>query len=160
MKKNNAASLINKKNPIHWLATGFGLGLAPYAPGTCGTLLAIPLYFLLYKTLEFYYFFVIILFISGIFICAKTGKDFKKTDHGAIVIDEVLGFLVTLLFVPFSWFNLILGFLLFRFFDITKPFPIRQIDAKLKGGFGVMLDDLLAGIFAGLWLYLINGFLF
>jgi len=136
-------------HPAHFLAFGFGAGLAPFAPGTFGTLAALPLYFLLQSLpMPTYLALVTALFLVGIKICDVTGKALGVHDHGGIVWDEIVAMLLVLAFTPHSWFWLSAAFVLFRLFDIWKPFPIRQCDARLQGGFGVMFDDLLAAIYA------------
>jgi len=136
-------------NPIHFLALGFGSGLLPKAPGTFGTLAAIPLYLLMVELSHFTYAAIVLLVcISGIYICGKAATDAGVHDHGAIVWDEIAGFLITMFMVPISWQSILVGFLLFRVFDIFKPWPISYIDKHVHGGFGIMLDDILAGIFA------------
>ena len=144
------------KNPVHFLALGFGSGLAPKAPGTFGTLMAVPIY-LAIKDLELGAFLTVVSFviIAGVYICDRSSQLLGVHDHPGIVWDEFAGFLITMIAVPFDWLWLLLGFLLFRFFDIAKPWPIKTIDAKMKGGLGIMMDDVLAGVFAGLCLHLI-----
>lgn len=141
-------------DPVLFLAFGFGSGLVKKAPGTMGTLAAIPVYLLcvqfdfwIYSLLTF------IAMVAGVWICDEAAKKLDEHDFGGIVWDEVAGYLITLWFVPFSWQAVIAGFVLFRFFDIVKPQPIKWIDAKVSGGLGIMLDDVLAGIFAGLVLF-------
>lgn len=144
------------KNPIHFLAFGLGLGFSPIAPGTAGTLLGIVIYFLTSYSLLMNQLVIIILsIIFGIYICGKTAADIGCHDHPGIVWDEVTGFLITMFMLPFSLFNIILGFILFRIFDIVKPWPIKIIDKKLFGGFGIMLDDVIAGIFSNISLNII-----
>ncbi|MFT5758487.1 MAG: phosphatidylglycerophosphatase A [Alteromonadaceae bacterium] len=144
------------KNPIHFLALGFGSGLMPKAPGTFGTLAAIPLYFLMMPLSSLYYAAIVLLIcISGIYICGKAASDAGVHDHGAIVWDEIAGFLITMFMVPVSWQSIVVGFLLFRIFDIFKPWPISYIDKNVHGGFGIMFDDVLAGIFALACMHLI-----
>ncbi len=143
-------------NPVHLLAFGFGSGLSPKAPGTLGTAAAIPFWFLLaglppMVLLPLLGFF----FLIGIFICGRTSSDLKVHDHGGIVWDEFVGLWVTLAFVGTSWLHLLLGFIAFRFFDIAKPWPIKWLDKRVHGGFGIMIDDLVAGLMAGLLLKLI-----
>ncbi len=139
------------RHPAHFLALGFGSGLSPKAPGTAGTLIALPLYYLIFvpaASPEFLHYFVItILFIIGIPLCTKAGKALGVSDHGSIVWDEIVAMFLVLEFTPFTFSGWVMAFVLFRIFDIWKPFPIRQFDAKLKGGFGVMFDDLLAAIY-------------
>jgi len=145
-------------NPIHFLALGFGAGLLKPAPGTWGTLVAIPLYLLAMQVISpssmVYLGLIIVSFIAGIYICGKTAIDAGVHDHGSIVWDEIVGFWITMLFVPVTWQNIALGFALFRVFDIVKPWPIKLLDKHVHGGFGIMIDDVLAGIFAWVLLYL------
>lgn len=143
----------------HFLALGFGSGLSPRAPGTMGTLVAIPIVWLLSQFgLVWYTGLLLAGTILGIYICGKTAQDVGEHDHGAIVWDEIIGYMLTMLFVPVTWLTLLLGFLLFRFFDILKPWPICWFDKHVQGGLGIMLDDILAGIAAAtvlvLWVYL------
>ena len=136
-------------NPLHFLALGFGTGLSRIAPGTMGTLLAVPLFFGLMHTPELLHYVVITaLFLIGIPICAVAGRHLGVSDHSGIVWDEIVAFLLVLEFTTLSWQWWITAFLLFRLFDIWKPFPISYFDARLKGGFGVMFDDLLAAVYA------------
>lgn len=136
-------------HPAHFLALGFGSGLSRRAPGTLGTLVAIPLFMALMVTPELVHYSVIaMLFIVGIPICGKTGKALGIPDHSGIVWDEIVAFMLVLEFTPSTWIWWLTAFLLFRLFDIWKPFPIRQCDINIKGGFGVMFDDLLAAIYA------------
>lgn len=145
------------RKPLHLLAFGFGSGLAPKAPGTFGTLAALPLYLLLQPLpLQLYLALVAFGFVVGIWICEVTSRDLGVHDHGGIVWDEIIGFLVTMSLAPPGWWWLLLGFLLFRFFDIFKPWPIGWLDLRVTGGFGIMLDDLVAGIYAGSVLLLLQ----
>jgi phosphatidylglycerophosphatase A len=143
-------------NPIHFLALGFGSGLLPKAPGTFGTLAAIPLYLLLApSSMSVYLVAVIVMSIAGIYICGKAAEDAGVPDHGAIVWDEIVGFLITMFMVPLSWQSVIVGFILFRIFDIFKPWPISFIDKNVHGGLGIMLDDIIAGLAALACMHLI-----
>jgi len=143
-------------NPIHFLALGFGSGLLPKAPGTYGTLAAIPLYLLLAPTtMTIYLAIVIVMSIAGIYICGKAAKDSGVHDHGAIVWDEIVGFLITMFMVPLSWKSVVVGFILFRLFDIFKPWPISFVDKNLHGGLGIMVDDILDGFAALACMHLI-----
>jgi phosphatidylglycerophosphatase A len=145
------------RKPHHLLAFGFGSGLAPKAPGTFGTLAAIPIYLLL-QPLPLWLYLLLTLagFIAGIWICEQTSKDLGVHDHAGIVWDEIIGYLLTMSFVPFSLWWLVIGFGLFRLFDILKPWPIGWLDRRVAGGLGIMLDDLVAGLFAGLVMLLMN----
>ena len=140
---------LNLKNPIHLLAFGFGSGLFPKAPGTAGTLAAIiPWLWLAGQQLWLYCLVLSIATLVGIYLCDKTSDDLGVHDHSGIVWDEFCGLWLTLLAVPFTWYWLLLGFILFRFFDIVKPWPIGWLDKKVSGGFGIMIDDIVAGLFA------------
>jgi phosphatidylglycerophosphatase A len=133
----------------HWLAYGFGSGLLPKAPGTWGTLAAIPLYLLLAPLpLAAYVGITLIALLVGIWACGRTGAELGVHDHSAIVWDEVVGFLIAMTAAPAGWPWLLAGFALFRLFDIWKPWPIGWVDSRVKGGLGVMLDDVLAGLMA------------
>lgn len=144
------------KNPIHFLSLGFGSGLSPFAPGTLGTLAAIPLYFLIQPlSLPFYLLITFIALIAGFYLCEQTAKALGVHDHGGIVWDEIVGYFITMIAVPLDWKWILIGFVLFRFFDIVKPWPIKWIDSKVSGGLGIMLDDVLAGIFALFGLHLV-----
>lgn len=137
------------QHPAHFIALGFGSGLSPRAPGTFGTLVALPLFAALLVTPELiHYLTITLLFIIGIPLCTRAGIALGVSDHGGIVWDEIVAMLLVLEFTPLAWPWWLAAFILFRLFDIWKPFPIRQCDARLKGGFGVMFDDLLAAIYA------------
>ena len=134
---------------IYWLAIGLGSGLAPKAPGTAGTLIAVPLYLLLNGLVWWQYLAVISAgFLIGVWICATAAKQMGVHDDPAIVWDEIVGFLITMIAAPAGWIWIGIGFVLFRCFDIIKPWPIRSIDRHVGGGLGIMLDDVVAGIFA------------
>lgn len=144
------------RHPVDLLALGFGSGLLPRAPGTAGTLAAIPLYLVMQSlALTVYVPLVAVLFLLGIPICAHTAKRLGVHDHPGIVWDEIVGYLVTMTFAPTGWLWVLAGFLLFRFFDVLKPWPIRWLDRRVGGGFGIMVDDLLAGIAAAAVLQLL-----
>ena len=142
-----------------WLATWMGLGLSPKAPGTVGTLGAIPFAVVAVYALgqsAAYLLFVFAFFLFGTYICHLTEKSNLRHDSSEIVIDEVAGYLLAVTWLPNTWQTYVYAFVLFRVFDIIKPPPIRQIDKKIGGGFGVMADDMAAGIAANLvlqWLY-------
>ena len=136
------------KTTAGFFAFGFGSGLAPFAPGTFGTLAAIPLYLILVQmSWPMYAWLVFIAFVVGVRLCDVTGGRLGIHDYGGIVWDEFVGFWITLFLIPFSWQNVVLGFIIFRFFDIIKPWPIDLLDKKVSGGFGVMIDDVLAGVY-------------
>ena len=140
-------------SPVHFLAFGFGSGLSPKAPGTMGTLAAIPLYLLLMNLpLTSYLLAVLLISVAGIWICGESSRRLGVHDHGGIVWDEFAGFVLTMTAAPQGWAWIVLGFALFRLFDIWKPWPVRVADRQLHGGLGIMLDDILAGIYA--WLVL------
>jgi phosphatidylglycerophosphatase A len=143
-------------NPVLLLAFGFGSGLAKKAPGTCGTVAAIPLYVLLAQSGNLIYsLMTVIATAAGCWICGQAAEKLGEHDFGGIVWDEVAGYLITMWLIPFSWLNIALGFILFRLFDIFKPWPIKVADRRVQGGFGIMLDDVLAGVFANLVLNLL-----
>jgi len=137
------------ERPAHFIAFGFGAGLAPFAPGTFGTLLALPLYWLLAPQVEAleYLLMIVVLFCLGVWACGVTGRTLGVADHGGMVWDETVAFLLVLLFTPALPAWQAAAFLLFRLFDIVKPPPIRYYDRTLKSGFGVMLDDLIAAFY-------------
>ncbi len=136
-------------------ATWFGTGFSPFASGTVGTVGAIPLYLLLVRLPIISYCVVTALFtLAACWISGAACKLFGEHDSGKIVIDEVAGFLVTMIGTSPTWQSVLAGFLLFRFFDIVKPFPARYFDRQLHNGYGVVLDDVAAGVYAGISLHL------
>lgn len=137
-------------HPAHFLSFGFGSGLSPVAPGTAGTLVTFPLYWLMQQWISGTAILVVILlmFIVGVWACQYTGQALGVSDHGGIVWDEIVAFLLVLHFSPQTLPGYASAFLLFRLFDIWKPFPIRYADQHIHGGFGVMFDDLLAAVYA------------
>jgi phosphatidylglycerophosphatase A len=149
-------SRVSLLNPVHFLALGFGSGLATKMPGTFGTLAALPLVVLLsyYSSFNVYLIVTILISIAGIWICGKAADDMGVHDDSSIVWDEVAGMLLTMLAIPLSWQTLLAGFVLFRFFDILKPWPISYLDKHVHNGFGIMIDDVLAGLFACACLHL------
>ncbi|WP_305837645.1 phosphatidylglycerophosphatase A [Photobacterium leiognathi] len=154
----NPKDLLKMSNPWHLLATGFGSGLAKYVPGTMGTLAAIPFYLLLAQ-LPFGWYLVTVLVAAliGVKICTITSGDMKVHDHGSIVWDEFVGFWITMAIAPtVSWQWVLTGFILFRFFDMVKPWPISWLDKHVKGGFGIMVDDILAGFMAMIALWVVG----
>lgn len=136
-------------HPAHFIAFGFGAGLVRPAPGTVGTLVAFPLYWLTQPFVadEFYLLLLGVLFVLGMWVCNRTSRDLGVHDHGAIVWDEIVAFMLVLFMIPDDFLNEVLAFLLFRLFDVWKPIPIRYYDRAVKGGFGIMLDDLLAAFY-------------
>jgi phosphatidylglycerophosphatase A len=137
-------------------ATGFGVGYSPIAPGTLGTLITIPIYsFLSTIPSPIYEITLIAFFFLSVWVSENAEIFFGKKDDPRIVIDEMMGFLITMLWLPKTIFSVITGFFLFRFFDILKPFPIRRLEKRLKGGWGVVLDDVMAGVYANIILHLI-----
>lgn|SRR5574340_764860 len=133
-------------HPLHFIACGLGSGLSPFAPGTAGTLAAWLLYPLVrpwFGDLAFMVF-LAAAFVLGVFACERTGRALGVADHGSIVWDEIVPFWGVLLLTPAGWGWQLTAFLLFRFFDVFKPPPARQVDASMKNGFGVMLDDVVA----------------
>lgn len=138
---------VRLRNPVHFLALGFGSGLAPKAPGTFGTIAALPIVWLFSTQLplSMYIVFTLIISILGVWLCGKTARDMLVHDHSSIVWDEIAGMLITMIAVPVSWQSLLAGFILFRVFDILKPWPISYIDKNMHGGTGIMIDDIVAG---------------
>lgn len=137
------------RNPIHFIAFGFGIGTIRTAPGTFGTLAAIPVYLLLQDLpLIFYLACVGVLLLLGIWVCDVTSRDIGVDDHSGIVFDEIVGYLLAMTASPPGGWWVLYAFILFRLFDIWKPWPIRLIDRKVHGGIGIMLDDIIAGMFA------------
>lgn len=137
------------RNPVHFAAFGFGSGAAPVAPGTFGTLMGVALYLLLpAMTWTLYLLFLLVATLVGIWLCDRTARDIGVHDHGGIVWDEFVGYWITMFMAPEGWPWIVAGFALFRLFDILKPWPISWLDRHVKGGFGVMVDDVLAGLMA------------
>ena len=137
------------KDPVNFLAFGLGSGLARKAPGTWGTLMGVAVYLPLQMLgLVPYLFVIVVAFIAGIYICDHASRQLGVHDHGGIVWDEFVGFWITMIAAPEGWSWLVLGFILFRLFDIWKPWPISWADRQVEGGMGIMLDDVLAGVWA------------
>ena len=146
--------------PTGFLAFGFGSGLSPVAPGTAGTVASLPFAAMLVQLpLPIALAVVVVSFFVGIYLCGETGRRLGVHDHGGIVWDEFVGMWLVLIFVPFHWAWWLAAFALFRFFDAVKPWPISWLDRKVEGGLGVMIDDILAAIYAlailavALWLF-------
>jgi phosphatidylglycerophosphatase A len=137
------------RDPVHLVAFGFGSGLSPWAPGTFGTLIAIPIVlFVMQFGFAVHLGFAIFAALFGIYVCGESARRLGVHDHPGIVWDEITGFAVTMLAVPATMYWVVAGFALFRLFDIWKPWPIREADHSLSGGLGIMLDDVIAGFFA------------
>jgi phosphatidylglycerophosphatase A len=140
----------NPRRIHHWIAFGFGSGLVRRAPGTAGTIAAIPLYLLLSQLAwPLYVGLLLLLILIGIWACDRAARDLDSKDPSAIVWDEWVGFLVTMVAAPSGWLWIFAGFVLFRLFDIWKPWPVSVADQRVSGGLGIMLDDLIAGAMAG-----------
>lgn len=147
---------VNMLHPAHLLGLGFGSGLVPFMPGTMGSLAAIPIVIAMsYLALIPYIFVTLVASVVGIYICQKVSDDMGVHDHGSIVWDEIAGMMIVFIAVPISWHSLLLGFILFRIFDILKPWPISFLDKNVHGGWGIMVDDLLAGAISAVFLHLI-----
>lgn len=136
-------------HPAHFLALGFGAGLAKKAPGTFGSMVGVAAYWMISAwNIDLQLTIIAAMLLIGIYVCAKTGQALGVDDHGSIVWDEIVAMMLVLTITPFQWQWWIIAFLLFRLFDIWKPSPIRNCDARIKGGLGVMLDDILAAVYA------------
>ena len=145
-----------KEKSVMFLATGCFTGNIPFAPGTFGTVLGLPLCFLLSRIdLPITILYTVLFIFFAVWIAHDAVRILEKKDPGCIVIDEIAGLVVTLIGLPFNWFTVIAGFLLFRIFDILKPFPIRLLEKNLSGGAGIVMDDVAAGIYSNLVLRLI-----
>ena len=137
------------QSPTLLLAFGFGSGLSPKAPGTLGSLAAIPIWLLLIKLpIALYWVAVLLATVAGIYICGRAAAKLGVHDHSGIVWDEFVGLWIAMAFLLPTFGSIICGFILFRFFDIVKPWPIGWLDKKLQGGTGIMIDDIVAGVFA------------
>jgi phosphatidylglycerophosphatase A len=147
-------------DPWFFLAFGFGSGLAPRAPGSWGSLVGLVLYILAVQQAGMHqvYFVAIILiaFATGVYVCGRVARELGVHDHGGIVWDEIVGIWLVLVALPVGWYWPLIAFTLFRFFDILKPWPIRWIDNKVKGGLGIMLDDVAAAVPAWVIIQLVN----
>ena len=143
------------RDPVMLLAFGFGSGLSPRAPGTFGTLMAIPFWWLLQELSPGWYLALVILAaLVGCYLCGAAAEKLGVHDHGGIVWDEMVGYWLTMFMAPAGWGWALYGFVLFRLFDIAKPQPIRWVDRQVRGGVGIMLDDILAAVYAILLLQL------
>lgn len=137
------------RHPAHFIAFGGGLGLIPYAPGTFGTLLALPIFWFAGALLAPAAYFAVLaaLFLLGVWACEVAGRALRSPDHGGMVWDETIAFLLVLFFTPGEGYWQAFAFLIFRFFDILKPPPIRYYERRFKGGWGVMVDDVMAAFY-------------
>ncbi len=139
-------------HPAHFVALGFGTGLSPFAPGTVGSLLGFPIYWVATEQFAPYgplaqLAWIAAMFLVGVWSCARTGHDLGVADHSGMNWDEIVAMQLVLLLTPQAWVWQAFAFFGFRFFDVVKPPPIRQIDARVKGGLGVMLDDIVAAFY-------------
>jgi phosphatidylglycerophosphatase A len=145
------------REPVHLLALGFGSGLAPVAPGTFGSLVGLALALLMLQAGWWPALCAAVLAsVAGIWICGESARRLGVHDHPAIVWDEVAGMMLVMLAAPATWWGAVLGFALFRLFDVWKPWPIREVDHGMRGGAGIMLDDILAALWAVAVLLLIR----
>jgi phosphatidylglycerophosphatase A len=136
-------------DPVHFLAFGFGAGLSPWAPGTAGTLVAVPIGIVTYSLgLPVRFALVAIIAAIGVWLCGESARRLNAHDHPGIVWDEIAGYLLAMLAAPPGWPWIVAGFALFRLFDILKPWPIKDLDHGLGGGVGIMLDHNVAGVYA------------
>ena len=147
--------MISKPNAVMFLATGGYVGYAPFAPGTFGTMVGLPIVYLLSKAHWALALILVVAFVFGaVWVAHSAESALKAKDPGCIVIDEIAGMCVTMLFIPLTLATGIAGFFLFRLFDVIKPPPVRQVERKLHGGWGVVMDDVVAGIMANIVLRL------
>lgn len=146
--RDEALSRLSMRNPWHLLATGFGSGLSPVVPGTMGSLAAIPFWYLMtFLPWQLYSLVVMMSICIGVYLCHRTAKDMGTHDHGSIVWDEFVGMWITLMALPtMDWQWVAAGFVIFRIFDMWKPWPIRWFDRNIHGGMGIMVDDIVAGV--------------
>lgn len=159
MKTDNPLKKLSLANPVHLAALGFGSGLIRPAPGTwgslAGTLIGVVLLMLLGT--KIFLIFTALCFALGCYLCQKTADDMGVHDHGAIVWDEFVGVFIVLSALPaLSWQWVIVAFVLFRIFDILKPYPIRYFDEKLESGFGIMVDDVFAALYAVIVIFVVR----
>lgn len=144
------------KKPSHFIAFGFGIGAVPFAPGTFGTLLAIPFYLAFRILTPSQYLLLLTVFtLASIWLCDKVAKEIKVHDHPGMCLDEFIGFWVTMFAAPHGSIWILIGFILFRLFDIWKPWPIRLMDEKMQGGLGIIADDIAAGIYSCIILHIL-----
>lgn len=144
------------RDPVHWPAFGFGAGLLPVAPGTWGSLPGILLWWVLPKDIFLQTGIVLSGFLLGVWLCGESARRLGVHDHSGIVWDEIIGMFLTLMVIPPEPVWVLGAFVLFRLFDIWKPWPIRDLDHRLHGGLGIMLDDVVAALYAALILVFLN----
>ncbi len=162
MSKQPRSDLVSAfaKDPVHWLAFGLGSGLLPWAPGTWGTVIGVLIFLLLPEMpITIYLGMILTLSVIGIWICGESARRLGVHDHGSIVFDEIVGVLATLVVVPREAAWIAAAFVAFRIMDIAKPWPIRDMDHGIPGGLGIMLDDLLAAVYAAIVLLLLQRFI-
>lgn len=152
MSTNTPINLQFLLHPVHFLALGLGSGMPRHAPGTFGTLAALIIFLVCHLLFGPVHWLVFLLFLMGgtlfgVYLCGKTASDLGVHDHGGIVWDEFVGFWMCMFLIPVTWYWLLAAFVLFRFFDIVKPWPIQWADQKVSGGLGIMLDDLIAAAY-------------
>ncbi len=135
-------------SPANFLALGAGSGLAPVAPGTVGTVAAMPLVLIMPRNIAVYCAVVFVLFVLGVWLCNTCSESLGVHDHSGIVFDEWVGFLIAMIAVPRTLLMFLLGFAFFRLFDVLKPWPVGWADKRLNGGMGIMVDDVFAGLYA------------
>ena len=144
------------RHPMHLVASGFGVGLLPYAPGTAGTLLAVPVvFFIQFLPVVLQCLICLVMFIFGCLACQSLANAIQQDDPGVIVWDETTGFCFAALLLPVTFWSIAVAFVLFRALDILKPWPISALERKFKGGLGIMLDDLAAGFFTNIFVHLL-----
>jgi phosphatidylglycerophosphatase A len=145
------------KSPVHLLALGFGTGLSPYAPGTMGSLLALLPAWLMFNLSMFWQIGIgLTVAVAGIWICGQSARRLGVHDHPGIVFDEIAAILLLVPAIPQEPIWLFAAFAVFRFFDIVKPWPIRDVDHRMRGGLGIMLDDLMAAVYTAICLQIIQ----
>ena len=148
------------RNPVHWLSFGFGSGASPVVPGTMGTVIAIPIYLVAFPLPSILYILLtLVMFAVGVWLCEKTSHALGVHDHPSIVWDEIVGYMITMYAAPAGWMWVLIGFVLFRIFDIVKPWPVSLADQKISNGFGIMLDDVLAAVYAWIVMHLLIAYI-
>lgn len=150
MQTNKKNLKLNIYNPIHFVATGFGVGLVSYFPGTIASIVAIFIWHYIYICFQYHWSIVFIFFLLAVYFCHKTAQDLQYHDHPCIVLDEFIGMWIILSFYHHvnSYYDIIAEFIVFRVFDVWKPYPIRIIHKNILNGFGIILDDIVAGVYS------------